>query len=550
MKSLNPRLEALIILLTIAPFFYVILVWNDLPTTITSHYNLNGQPDATMPKALFTSIMAGLSMLTYALLLATTWIGGLGIFASLQTDKFQQFRLLIAFCIAGLIGWAFWVGLHPGQMSASFLFVIVGALLAGIGNYLSTVKRNVIVGIRTPWTLLNESVWRKTHRLAGRLWVVGGLLLMGLAWVIPVHYAIWLLLAVTAVLVVVPVGYSFMVYQRLKNAGQLSAWLAGVLLVGLSVGVTPTATAQIKAQTATIGSVSEPVSFTTAEGLALEGTLTMPANPKKTVPVVLLIAGSGPTDRNGNSGKQLQTNCYQQLADSLAARGVAVLRYDKRGSGTNLKVAAGKLNEEKARFDNYVVDAVGFVAQLKADKRFSKVFIAGHSEGSLVGMLAARQTQAAGFISVAGAGRNIAEVLKVQLKTLPDTLRNVAYRDLDSLRAGQAVRQPNFMLLNLFRPSVQPYLMSWMQYDPAQEIKRFSGPVLIIQGKHDIQVAVSEAEALKAARLDAKLVLFDEMGHILKNAPADRAENIKTYTQPALPLTPGLAGVIAEFVSR
>ena len=548
MKPLNPRLEALIVLLTAAPFLYMALVWNDLPAQITSHYDLNGKPNATMPKVLFMSIMAGLSVLTYVLLLVPVWIGGLGIFASLQTAKFQQLRLVIAACIAGLVGWVFWAGLHPGQVSVTPLITLTGALLAGMGNYLGTVKPNFFVGIRTPWTLQSETVWRETHRLAGPLWVAGGLLIMVLAWIIPAQYAIWLLLTVTAVLVVVPTAYSFLAHQRLKNTGQLSALLPGLLLVGLSAGVMPTVNAQIPAQPAIAVSVPESVSFTTAEGLILEGTLTMPANPKKTVPVVLLIAGSGPTDRNGNSGKLLQTNCYQQLADSLAVRGVAVLRYDKRGSGTNLKAAAGKLNEEKARFDNYVADAAGFVAQLKADKRFSKIVLLGHSEGSLVGMLAARQTQAAGFISVAGAGRNIAEVLKVQLKTLPDTLRKVAYRDLDSLRAGQSVRQPNFMLLNLFRPSVQPYLMSWMQYDPAQEIKRIAGPVLLIQGKHDIQVAVSEAEALKTARPNAKLMLFDEMNHILKNAPADRAENIKTYTQPTLSLTPGLAGIIAGFV--
>lgn len=548
MKPLNPRLEALIILLTAAPFLYVVFVWNDLPDQITSHYDLNGKPNATLPKALFISIMAGLSVLTYTLLLVPTQLGGLTVLATLQTKKFQQLRLVISACIAGLVGWVFWAGLHPTGVSIRPLLMLVGALLAGMGNYLGTVKPNFFVGIRTPWTLLSESVWRKTHRLAGPLWVAGGLLLMGLAWVVPVHYAIWLLLTVTTVLVIVPVGYSFMAYRQLKNAGQLSAFVIGFLLPGFLAGATLTATAQTPISATTAVSVSEPVAFTTAEGLILEGTLTMPANPKKTVPVVVLIAGSGPTDRNGNSGKLLQTNCYQQLADSLAARGVAVLRYDKRGSGTNLKAAAGKLNEEKARFDNYVADAAGFVAQLKADKRFSKIVVAGHSEGSLVAMLAARQTQAAGFISIAGAGRNIADVLKVQLKTLPDTLRNVAYRDLDSLRAGQAVRQPNFMLLNLFRPSVQPYLMSWMQYDPAQEIKRFVGPVLIIQGKHDIQVAVSEAEALKTARPDARLMLFGEMNHILKNAPSDRAENIKTYTQPALPLTPGLAGAIAGFV--
>jgi uncharacterized membrane protein/pimeloyl-ACP methyl ester carboxylesterase len=543
MKSINPRLEALIILLLLAPFLYAALVWNELPAQITSHYDLAGRPNDTMPKLLFISIMAGVSVLIYGLLLMPSLIGGISMLAALQTPKFQQLRFVITACVSGLVGWAFWTGLHPNQVSTKPLLMLVGALLAGVGNYLGTLKPNFFVGIRTPWTLMNESVWRSTHRLAGPLWVVGGLLLMGLVWLVPSQDAIWALLVITAMMALVPIAYSFVAYRRLKKNGQLSA----LLLLGL-MGIIAPHLGFAQTQAAPVMLVSEPVAFTTAEGLVLEGTLTLPANNKKTLPVVLLIAGSGPTDRNGNSGKLLQTSCYQQLADSLAVRGVAVLRYDKRGSGTNLKVAAGKLNEEKARFDNYVTDAVGFVAQLKTDKRFSKIVVAGHSEGSLVGILAARQTQAAGFISIAGAGRNIAEVLKVQLKTLPDTLRNIAYRDLDSLREGQVVRQPNPLLMNLFRPSVQPFLMSWMKYDPAQELKRFAGPVLIIQGKHDIQVAVSEAEALKAARPNAKIVLFEEMNHVLKNAPADRAENIKTYSQPILPLTPGLVATIAGFV--
>lgn len=284
--------------------------------------------------------------------------------------------------------------------------------------------------------------------------------------------------------------------------------------------------------------------------LTLDGTLTLPNPSGKPVPVVLLIAGSGPTDRDGNSGASLKTNAYKLLADSLAQQGIAVARYDKRYSGTNLKTALTTLNRDKRRFSDNVSDALGFIRQLQADKRFASVVVAGHSEGSLVGMLAAEQANVSKFISIAGAGRNIADVMKEQLKAaVGDTLRTLSYRILDSLRAGFVVNKVNPFLLSVFPPGIQPYIISWMKYDPAVEIRRYAGPVLIINGEHDIQVPVSEAQLLKAARPDAKLVLFDQMNHILKNAPVDRAENIKTYNNPSLSLTPGLATAIARFIN-
>ncbi len=284
--------------------------------------------------------------------------------------------------------------------------------------------------------------------------------------------------------------------------------------------------------------------------LTLDGTLTLPKSSGKPVPVVLLIAGSGPTDRDGNSGASLKSNAYKLLADSLAQQGIAVARYDKRYSGTNLKTALTALTRDKRRFSDNVSDALGFIRQLQADKRFASVVVAGHSEGSLVGMLAAEQANVSKFISIAGAGRNIADVMKEQLKAaVGDTLRTLSYKILDSLRAGFAVNKVNPFLLSVFPPGIQPYIISWMKYDPAVEIRRYTGLVLIINGEHDIQVPVSEAQLLKAARPDAKLVLFDQMNHILKNAPVDRAENIKTYTNPGLSLTPGLATAIARFIN-
>lgn len=297
-----------------------------------------------------------------------------------------------------------------------------------------------------------------------------------------------------------------------------------------------------------LAQTSESIQFKT-NVFILEGTLTLPATTDSSVPVVLLLAGSGPTDRNGNSSF-MKSNVYQILADSLVSQGIAVARYDKRGAGKSKLIDVSKLRPEDKLFDALISDAVAFIRQLKADKRFSRVVVAGHSEGSLVGMVAARQTQADGFISIAGIGRNIADVIKTQFGyALPDSLRPASYRIVDSLRVGRIVTKVPAMLLSIFAPASQPGLISWMKYEPTQEIKGYRGPVLIIQGTNDFQVAVSEAELLKQARPDAELVLVPNMTHMLRTYEGkNQAENIKTYTNPDLPLTPGLIMPIVKFV--
>lgn len=292
----------------------------------------------------------------------------------------------------------------------------------------------------------------------------------------------------------------------------------------------------------------------TGASLTLDGTLTLPASTKNPVPVVLLIAGSGPTDRDCNSTYGLKTDAFKMLADSLNRLGIAVARYDKRGSGTNVEAAKTALKPEEHRFDYYVGDAVGFIRQLQADKRFSAVIVAGHSEGSLVGMLAARQTNAAGFISIAGAGRNIADVMKEQghnAKANPPELQAEVDAALDSMRASFTVHPKNPILRTQLSPKAQPGLISWMHYDPAVSIRDYRGPVLIIQGKTDAQVSVGDAERLKAARPDARLVLIDGMNHILKPfSGTNLTDNFRTYNDPKLPLAPGLVPAIAQFVRQ
>ncbi|MBX2905500.1 MAG: alpha/beta fold hydrolase [Taibaiella sp.] len=276
---------------------------------------------------------------------------------------------------------------------------------------------------------------------------------------------------------------------------------------------------------------------------SIYGTLELPEG-NKPVPVVLIIAGSGPTDRNCNQAG-VQTNAFKMLADSLKKAGIATVRYDKRGIGES---APAMKNEEDLRFDDMVNDAAGFVKMLKNDKRFSSVVVAGHSEGSLVGMMAAKKAHADGYISIAGISEKASGTIVRQLAEQSEELSlNAAYM-LDSLTKGYSVSSYHPDLASLFRPSAQPYLKSWLKYDPKEEIIKLDCPVLIIQGTTDIQVPQDHAEALKAAYPRATLKFIDGMNHILKQAPADREKNIATYNNPKLPLSPGLSPAIVSFV--
>ncbi|GAB2693683.1 hypothetical protein GCM10027037_16440 [Mucilaginibacter koreensis] len=278
----------------------------------------------------------------------------------------------------------------------------------------------------------------------------------------------------------------------------------------------------------------------------INGTLTLPKNASGKIPVVLIIAGSGPTDRNGNSSAGLNTNTYKLLAYELGKNGIAALRYDKRIIGQAVTPASEKV----LRFDNFVDDAVGLITQLHDDPRFSKVIVFGHSEGSLVGMLSVVDEPAAGFISAAGAGVMADKVVTEQLKSQPDFIKNNFKAVLDTMRRGKINENVDPALYSVIRPSVQPYLMSWFRFDPAKEIKKVKVPVLIIQGNNDVQVSVDNAEKLKKAKSEAQLVIIPGMNHILKQAPLPRDQNLLTYTNPDLPIDPTLVSAVVGFVNK
>lgn len=277
------------------------------------------------------------------------------------------------------------------------------------------------------------------------------------------------------------------------------------------------------------------------------GTLVFPGNVKAS-PVVLIVAGSGPTDRNGNSPLGVQTNTYKMISENMAENGIASLRFDKRGIAQSRSAMTA---ESDLRFETYINDVISWISLLRSDKRFSSIIILGHSEGSLIGMVAAEQSKVDGYISVSGSGRAADLLIKEQLENkLPQQLIDESDKILDSLKAGKTVTKINPVLASLYRPSVQPYMISWIKYDPQKEISKLKMPVLIVQGTTDLQVPVKDANLLSGAKPDAKLLIIEKMNHVLKESDQDQQKNMETYKNPDLKLKSGLTEELVSFIKE
>lgn len=282
----------------------------------------------------------------------------------------------------------------------------------------------------------------------------------------------------------------------------------------------------------------------------LKGVLIVPAD-AAAPPVVLIIPGSGATDRDGDNPKGLKARPYRLLAEALAANGVASIRFDKRG----MFESAGATQDANAvTLSDYEEDVRSWMATARAKTGARCVFLIGHSEGALVALKTAqRPADICGVVTLSGAGRPIFEVLREQLRANPANapLLVDAERAIEALDAGQKIDVSGMhpALARLFAPAVQDFEISIYGQDPAILASRLETPLLIVQGEADLQVSVEDARRLKAADPSAELALIPSMNHVLKSAPAgNRAENLATYADPALPLAGGLIDAVIRFI--
>jgi pimeloyl-ACP methyl ester carboxylesterase len=283
----------------------------------------------------------------------------------------------------------------------------------------------------------------------------------------------------------------------------------------------------------------------------LGGTMLAPADAPD-APVVLIIPGSGPTDRDGNSPLGVRAAPYRLLAESLAERGIATIRIDKRGMYGS---AAALADANAVTVSDYAADMQAWIAETRRRTGASCVWLLGHSEGGLVALATAQDAGdvLCGLLLVATPGRPLGEVLREQLRANPANapLLDDAMSAIDRLERGERVDSSGFhpALQGLFAPRIQGFLINLFSYDPAELAARTDRPILILHGGRDIQVGDADAQRFAEANPAARLVILPEVNHVLKAVDSnDRAANLATYGNPGLPLAPGVSDAIADFV--
>ena len=273
----------------------------------------------------------------------------------------------------------------------------------------------------------------------------------------------------------------------------------------------------------------------------IDGTLLTPKEIEKPN-LVIIIGGSGPTDRNGNQ-TFLKNNSLKKLAESLSSNNIATYRYDKR---IVKQIKQGNI-DQNIMFDDFVSDAISVLNHFKENQSFNHIFILGHSQGSLVGMLAA-EGRADGFISLAGVSQSIDNIVIEQIAKTYPSLSKDAERVFSYLRIGEKTDNYPTELASVFNKDIQSFMMNWMQYNPQEEIKKLKMPVLIINGTKDLQVEPKEAQRLNEAVPSSSLNIIENMNHVLVTIEGDNLENSKSYNESFRKISPELIEVILRFV--
>ena len=272
----------------------------------------------------------------------------------------------------------------------------------------------------------------------------------------------------------------------------------------------------------------------------VQGTLLSPKGENQP-PLAILIAGSGPTDRDGNQAL-FKNNSLKYLAEGLAQKGIATFRYDKR---VIAQINKATVQEEKMTFEDEVNDALLVVNHFK--DKYKKIILIGHYEGSLIGLLVAQKVVVSKFVSISGAGNSSATLIEEQIGKNAPQLKEESQKIISQLRKGELVENISPYLAPVFRKNVQPYLISWFKYEPAKEITKLQIPILIVQGTNDLQVEDKEVQLLKEAQPKAQLLLIEGMNHVLKKVKT-LEENQQSYLNPDLPIPEELVEGIASFI--
>mgnify|MGYP001052755806 FL=1 len=290
--------------------------------------------------------------------------------------------------------------------------------------------------------------------------------------------------------------------------------------------------AQVKSEEITINN----------QAIQLPGTLSYSTENQ---PLIIWIHGSGNVDRNGNqAGANVNANYIKQFRDAVNKQGIAFFSYDKRTANSKNMTF---IQKEGVLFSDFILDAKEVINHFKKDKRFSKIILAGHSQGSLVAMNALEKVDK--YISIAGAGETVDKTIIKQVTAQSADLGKTAAAHFKELAETGSIKEVNPMLMSIFAPQNQPFFNTWMKENPTEILKQVTIPILILNGDKDLQVKISDAEALHNANSKSKMVIIENMNHVLKNIEKEES-NMKSYFSPDFPISEQLIETIVSFVKK
>ncbi|WP_164905155.1 alpha/beta fold hydrolase [Aequorivita ciconiae] len=568
--NFNLKKELPLLLLSVLPISFMGYIWKALPNEVPLHWNLQGEIDRYGSKGeLF--IIGLLPIFLYALFLFIPLIDPKKRMEAMG-NKFYAIRLITGLFIAVLFTFILYSVKEQSLGNPNYLFMIIGAFFVLLGNYFRTIKPNYFVGIRTPWTLENEDVWKSTHRLAGKLWVGGGLVIIISCFIFDQETALTIFYIFTGIIVLVPVVYSYIKFKKS---------VALIILITLSTGIysqnnrpqTPEPPFNYKVENVSF--------FNIKDSVTLAGTFTYPESGSN-FPAVILITGSGPQDRNEEI---FNHKPFWVIADYLSNKGIAVLRYDDRGVGGSTGDFA-----TSTTFD-FGQDVVAAIDYLKTRKEINleKIGLIGHSEGGIIApIIAAKNSDVAFVVSLAGVMIPMGDLLilqkEMQLRTMGSSEEYIVKEidfdtgimatiqkstagslkeDLEKYTIQYFLDNPKFvsehglseayykqLIVNSYS---SPWLSSLIRYNPTAALENLDVPLLALNGEKDLQVPAKENfEALRdiAQKFPSKrftLNSYPNLNHLFQECEKG---TVQEYGQIEQTFSPAVLHDISEWINK
>jgi uncharacterized membrane protein len=202
----------------ILPFLYLAIIWNDLPDKVPMHWNISGEIDRYGDKSELIMIPFFLPILVYLIFSIVPNIDPKNKFNKMG-NKFQNLKFVLTTFMSILTLFIFYTVKRQSLFNPNYVVLFIGALFIILGNCFKTIKPNYFLGIRTPWTLENEAVWKKTHNLGGKLWFIGGILVVLSSLIFDKHLNLTIFLIVTGIITFLPIAYSYVIFKNEKDNG-------------------------------------------------------------------------------------------------------------------------------------------------------------------------------------------------------------------------------------------------------------------------------------------------------------------------------------------